>query len=570
MAAVSFLRLAESLSLKTACGCKKVRWASRLAAKISRSRVSPTRSSKQAKHVKPVKQTVDLKTALTRHLEKRRDFAKQEARKINVPSLKQRKAVGEDSISKGRREIIIEPSCSENPAFTSEENSKVTGHSFRSLGLREDVLNGMKDLSISKPTMIQRMAIPLILKREHVLCAAQTGTGKTLAYLSPIVHHLREEQDQGVISRLNRPRALIVLPNRELAFQVLKVAKSLSHNARFRSALLTGGRKLRVLKSGFESPVDLLVGTPGTLLEFLERGRLFLSDVSYLVIDEADSMFDKTFKNDTMQLLETINIRQDKPSHRSSLPKDAQVTVVCATLPEEFFEDTLQDILPHLQACTSSHHRILPHVRHKFVKIPQNDKPEKLLELLREDLSLHNRRTVVFCNTTPSCDFIGHYLTNNGISHIKLHSTIAIEERSNLFKDFQEEKERILVCTDVGSRGLDTNVNHVINFDFPISVTDYIHRVGRTGRVRTVPRQDDVAMATSLMSHNRDVRMALAIEEAARKNQCLKSIEVRNLPKEQARHSKKTGQVKVKRSKGTVDRTVLRRKSRDVVLQQGS
>ncbi|XP_073249245.1 uncharacterized protein [Porites lutea] len=531
MAAVSFLRLAESLSLKTACGCKKVRWASRLAAKISRSRVSPTRSSKQAKHVKPVKQTVDLKTALTRHLEKRRDFAKQEARKINVPSLKQRKAVGEDSISKGRREIIIEPSCSENPAFTSEENSKVTGHSFRSLGLREDVLNGMKDLSISKPTMIQRMAIPLILKREHVLCAAQTGTGKTLAYLSPIVHHLREEQDQGVISRLNRPRALIVLPNRELAFQVLKVAKSLSHNARFRSALLTGGRKLRVLKSGFESPVDLLVGTPGTLLEFLERGRLFLSDVSYLVIDEADSMFDKTFKNDTMQLLETIN---------------------------------------HLQACTSSHHRILPHVRHKFVKIPQNDKPEKLLELLREDLSLHNRRTVVFCNTTPSCDFIGHYLTNNGISHIKLHSTIAIEERSNLFKDFQEEKERILVCTDVGSRGLDTNVNHVINFDFPISVTDYIHRVGRTGRVRTVPRQDDVAMATSLMSHNRDVRMALAIEEAARKNQCLKSIEVRNLPKEQARHSKKTGQVKVKRSKGTVDRTVLRRKSRDVVLQQGS
>lgn len=230
----------------------------------------------------------------------------------------------------------------------------------------------------------------------------------------------------------------------------------------------------------------------------------------------------------------------------------------------------LSSSLQHLQACTSSHHRILPHVRHKFVKIPQNDKPEQLLELLREDLSLHNRRTVVFCNTTPSCDFIGHYLTNNGISHIKLHSTIAIEERSKLFKDFQEEKERILVCTDVGSRGLDTNVNHVINFDFPISVTDYIHRVGRTGRVRTVPRQDDVAMATSLMSHNRDVRMALAIEEAARKNKCLKSIEVRNLPKEQARHSKKPGQVKVKRSKGTVDRTVLRLKSRDVVLQQGS
>jgi len=465
---------------------------------------------------------MDRKAALASQFNRRRDLALGRASMASKP----KKTVTDDSISKGRREIVIEPSCSVNPAFTPEDN-KLRVPSFRSLGLREDVLKGLEDLKFTKPTVTQMVAIPPILYREHVLCAAQTGTGKTLAYLLPIVHHLREEQDRGVMSRLKRPRALIVLPNRELAFQVLKVAKSLCHTARFRSALLTGGKKLRILKSGLESPVDLLVGTPGTLLEFRERGRLFFSDVSYLVIDEADSMFDKTFKSETMELLEAINIRQDKPPPRSSLPVDTQVIIVGATLPRELLVETLQDMLPYLHTCTSSLHRVLPHVRHKFVKIAQNEKPEKLLELLREDLEIPDRRTVVFCNTTQSCDFLGHFLTVNEIPHIKLHSSIAIQERSNLFQEFQKEKARILLCTDVGSRGLDTDVDHVINFDFPINTTDYIHRVGRTGRVRTRTRQEEVAVATSLMSHNRDVRTALIIEEAARTQRSLKSVEAR-------------------------------------------
>jgi len=116
--------------------------------------------------------------------------------------------------------------------------------SFHSFGLRDDIVQGLDGLSITKPTVTQMVTIPPVLNRKHVLCAAQTGTGKTLAYLLPIVHHLKEEHDLGMISRLKRPRVLIAVPNRELALQVLKVAKLLSHNARFRSALLTGGRKL--------------------------------------------------------------------------------------------------------------------------------------------------------------------------------------------------------------------------------------------------------------------------------------------------------------------------------------
>ncbi|XP_068731663.1 uncharacterized protein [Montipora capricornis] len=442
MAAALWSAVAESLTLKVS-DCKYMRCAGHFAFRAVNTRSGP-QPTRRVKQVKPVKRSMDMKSALTKQLNRRRDLT----HRTNLNTrLKPRIAVTEESVSRGRREIVIEPSC-QNPAFTPGDN-QIQVTSFHSLGIRGDVLKGLENLSITKPTVTQMTTIPPILKKEHVLCAAQTGTGKTLAYLLPIVHHLKEEHDQGLISRVKRPRVLIVVPSRELAFQVLKVAKSLSHNARFRSALLTGGRKLRILKSGLESPVDLLVGTPGTLLEFREKGRLFFSDVSYFVVDEADSMFDETFKSETIKLLETISVRQDKLVPRTSAlptdPVDAQVVVVGATLPKELV-DALQDMLP---------------------------------------------------------------------------------ERSNLFKDFQKEKARILLCTDVASRGLDTDVDHVINFDFPLKLTDYIHRVGRTGRVRAGTKDRDTAEATSLMTHNRDVRMALVIEEAAKSQRSVKSIEAR-------------------------------------------
>ncbi|XP_074631437.1 uncharacterized protein LOC141889977 isoform X3 [Acropora palmata] len=532
MAAVFLNSMSKCLSLKREaqlliCGCKFFRQAGGMSSKATAVRPglqSPSRSLKQGRQIKAMKQSLDMKSALTRQLKRRRELAQRR----NLKSVKPRIADTEESVSRGRREIVIEPSC-QNPAFTPKDNQAQV-RSFHSFGLRDDIVQGLDGLSITKPTVTQMVTIPPVLNRKHVLCAAQTGTGKTLAYLLPIVHHLKEEHDLGMISRLKRPRVLIAVPNRELALQVLKVAKLLSHNARFRSALLTGGRKLRILKSVLESPVDLLVGTPGTLLEFRERGRLFFSDVSYLVIDEADSMFDDTFKSETMKLLETISIRQGKSLPRTSdLPTDsvdAQVTIVGATMPKELV-DSLQDMLLDLHICTSNSHHVLPHIRHKFLKTPQHLKPDKLLEILRQDLQVADRRTVVFCNTTPSCDYVGHFLRNHGVEHIKLHSTVAIQERRQRFKDFQNEKARILLCTDVASRGLDTNVDHVINFDFPMNLTDYLHRVGRTGRVKAGAQNSETSETTSFMTHNRDVRMALIIEEAARTQESAKTVEAR-------------------------------------------
>ncbi|XP_078349362.1 uncharacterized protein LOC144634318 isoform X2 [Oculina patagonica] len=518
MAAVLSGRVAESLPM---FDCQHVRWASRLAKNATSSSVKPT------KQVKPVKAKMDMKSSLSRALSKRREAANR--RIISAKEQLQNK----ESVSKGRREIVIEPSCSENPAFTPDKDVdfKLQVTSFSDLGLREDVLKALYNIKVTKPTVIQMVTIPPILKREHVLCAAQTGTGKTLAYLAPVVHHLREdERKHGVITRFKRPRACIVVPARELAVQVLEVAKLLSHHARFKSVGIIGGRKKKFMKEDLQSPVDLVVGTPGTLLQFRERDRLYFSDLSYLVIDEADSMFDSTFKRDTMELLQSISIRQGKPPPPGELPIDTQVTIVGATMPDELIVDTLQEMLPRLKICTSGLHRVLPHIRHKFVKLKQEEKAGKLLKLLRNDHQDPKQRTIVFCNTTASCDFVGHYLADKHIKFIRLHSSLPSKVRGELFHEFQEGKSRILVCTDVASRGVDPDVTHVINFDFPTSIVDYIHRVGRTGRVKTEATRKGLSVATSLLTHNRDVRMAKIIEEAALKQRRLENIEMRPKP----------------------------------------
>ncbi|KAK3745678.1 hypothetical protein QZH41_019006, partial [Actinostola sp. cb2023] len=401
-----------------------------------------------------------------------------------------------------------------NPAFIPDEDLDFRQRvsSFEALGLRHDVLKALDAMHVTQPTVIQMVTIPKILQRNHVLSAAQTGTGKTLAYLAPLVHHLREEEEKhGIIARLNRPRACVVVPARELAMQVLKVAKSLSHHAKFRSVGVIGGRKQKWIREDLKNPVDLIVTTPGTLLKYRQKDRLFFTDLTHLVIDEADTMFDSSFKKLTLEILHTIHVRESKPHPPHQLPIDTQVTIVGATLPDDLMVSTLADIVPNLTKCTSGLHRVLPHVRHTFIKMNQQEKADRLIELLQRD-SRQARRTIVFCNSASSCDWLGHYLNKKDFSFIRLHGNIPPEIRCERFDDFQKHSSNILICTDIASRGLDTSdVTHVINFDFPNSVVDYIHRVGRTGRVSPVEPQT-TCRATSFVTHNRDARMARAIE----------------------------------------------------------
>ncbi|EDO32254.1 predicted protein, partial [Nematostella vectensis] len=348
-------------------------------------------------------------------------------------------------------------------------------YSFAGLGLRDDVLKALDALNIHQPTVIQMVTIPKIIHRHHVICAAQTGSGKTLAYLAPLVHRLREDEERhGILARLKRPRACIVVPARELATQILKTAKSLCHHARFRSVGLIGGRKQKWMRDDLESPVDLLVATPGTLLKYRQKDRLFFSDLTHLVIDEADTMFDASFKSLTMEILHTINVSQLQLIYNFTVYQSLQ-RLSCI----EASEKTVK----HLETCSSGLHRVLPHVRHKFIKLNQHEKAERIVELLKKD-SKSPGQTIVFCNSASSCDWLARHLEQHNLSLIRLHGNIPPKIRCERFEKFQNKTADILVCTDIASRGLDTSdVSHVINFDFPNSMVDYIHRVGRTGRV---------------------------------------------------------------------------------------
>jgi superfamily II DNA/RNA helicase len=249
------------------------------------------------------------------------------------------------------------------------------------------VVEALDGIGLNQPTVTQMLTIPHILKGRNVLCAAETGSGKTLAYLAPLISELRrEEAEEGVVPRLRRPRALIVLPSRDLASQVLSVAKSLCHVARFRAVGLIRGGKKRSIRSSLVSPVDVAITTPDALLKFRREERILLSDVRFLVVDEADTMFDRSFHEATTSIIRSVKTSTSKPSlpappgtashHQSSQGGEggAQVIAVAATLSTQLMK-SLQSLVPSMKVVTTkSLHRILPHIEQRFYKVLQSEK----------------------------------------------------------------------------------------------------------------------------------------------------------------------------------------------------
>jgi superfamily II DNA/RNA helicase len=227
-------------------------------------------------------------------------------------------------------EIIIK-SSTKTPLAVADGTSSIK--SFTQLRLREEVITALQSINITHPTAIQMLAIPQILKGKNVLCAGETGSGKTLAYLLPLVNRLKDEEiNHGLMTRLRKPRAVVIVPTRDLANQVLLTIKSISHVVKLRCIGLIGGRKRKFIKEALLKPVDVIVATPYSLLRFSREERLSFGDVSHLVIDEADTMFEDTFEEPLTHILKFTKIRTAKPKTSSELGKDAQVTFVSATL----------------------------------------------------------------------------------------------------------------------------------------------------------------------------------------------------------------------------------------------
>ena len=336
---------------------------------------------------------------------------------------------------------------------------------FTHFKLHPDLLRGVKDLGFAKPTPIQADAIPLALEGRDLLACAQTGSGKTAAFLLPILNGL-----MGKPSSRTGPhstRALILTPTRELAAQILEDLKDLTVHTPITGAAVYGGVGLGPQEHAFRSGVDVIVATPGRLLDHFRQPYAKLAGLEYLVLDEADRMLDMGFLPDIRRVLRHI------PARRQTLFFSATMPEPIVKLSREMLNDPgMINLERRAVPATGIMHAVYP--------VPSHLKPALLLAILnRGDV----KDALVFTRTKHRADRLAKHLEHHKVSVQRIHGNRSQAQRTDALAGFKNGRYRILVATDIAARGIDvTALGHVINFDVPVVPDDYIHRVGRTAR----------------------------------------------------------------------------------------
>ncbi|HUD48743.1 MAG TPA: DEAD/DEAH box helicase [Candidatus Baltobacteraceae bacterium] len=331
--------------------------------------------------------------------------------------------------------------------------------SFTTFGLTAPILEGVKAMGYIEPTPIQLRAIPLVMSGRDVIGSAQTGTGKTAAFALPILSLLDKHEAAS--------RALVLEPTRELAAQVETAIHDFARFTNLRTAVLYGGvgygKQLEDLRAG----ADVIVATPGRLLDHMERGACRLDRVKYLVLDEADRMLDMGFLPDVRRILDKI-------------PRDRHTSLFSATIPAEI-ATLIQWAMRNPQTVEIGARRTPAEtVEHAIYPVAETQKTALLLQLLERS---KYDSVIVFCRTKHRADQIAHLLKKNQHAVAVLHSNRTQREREEALRGFRQGRYEALVATDIASRGLDiADVSHVVNYDVPQHPEDYIHRIGRTGR----------------------------------------------------------------------------------------
>ena len=331
---------------------------------------------------------------------------------------------------------------------------------FAALGLSEKVLQGVRAVGYTEPTLIQLRAIPLVLSGKDVIGSAQTGTGKTAAFALPILSKLGHHQPAG-------PRALILEPTRELASQVETAIRDYARFTDLKVTVVYGGVGYGKQNDELKAGTDIVAATPGRLLDHLEQGTLRLDNVEFLVLDEADRMLDMGFLPDVRRLVEKC-------------PRKRHTALFSATIPPQI--ETLIQWAMHEPETIEIGARRSPADTIKHVIYPVSDmqKTDLVLELLKR---VNYNSVLVFCRTKHGADRVAGLLKRNNHAVAVLHSNRTQKEREQALEGFREGKYEVLVATDIAARGLDiADVSHVINYDVPQHPEDYIHRIGRTGR----------------------------------------------------------------------------------------
>ncbi|KAF4520384.1 hypothetical protein B566_EDAN012889 [Ephemera danica] len=341
-------------------------------------------------------------------------------------------------------------------------------HFFEEGTFPDYCMNEVRRQNFLEPTPIQAQGWPIALSGRDMVGIAQTGSGKTLAYILPAIVHIN---NQPRLLRGDGPIALVLAPTRELAQQIQQVATEFGASSRVRNTCIFGGAPKGAQARDLERGVEIVIATPGRLIDFLECNKTNLARCTYLVLDEADRMLDMGFEPQIRKIIEQIRPDRQVLMWSATWPKEVR------SLAEEFLHDYIQINIGSLSL--AANHNIL-----QIIDVCQEyEKQRKLLQLLQEIGAEKENKTIVFVETKRKVDEITRAIQRDGWSANSIHGDKSQNERDWVLNDFRNGRTTILVATDVAARGLDVDdVKFVINFDFPNCSEDYIHRIGRTGR----------------------------------------------------------------------------------------
>jgi len=327
---------------------------------------------------------------------------------------------------------------------------------FKQLGITQVLLDSLRDQKIDTPTEIQEKTIPLVLAGKDIIAGSATGSGKTLAFGSSIV--------MNCASRVGL-QALVLVPTRELAEQVSQSLRSFSKYKKLEITAVYGGVSINPQFKEIDR-ADVVVGTPGRILDHIERRSIDLSGIKILVLDEADRMLDMGFVRDVEKIIHNCS------KYRQTLLFSATIGQEISRLSKKYMNNPVE---------ISAEDQVDPtKLKQAYYDVPDSQKFSLLCNLLKKE---HKGLVMVFCNTQHNTDFVARNLTKNGIDAVATHGGLSQDKRTKIMKLFHSQNVNVLVCTDVAARGLDIKgVSHVYNYDVPNEINNYVHRIGRTAR----------------------------------------------------------------------------------------
>jgi ATP-dependent RNA helicase RhlE len=338
---------------------------------------------------------------------------------------------------------------------------------FDELGLCAELLRAIAEEGYTQPTPVQLQGIPLVLAGQDLMAGAQTGTGKTAAFVLPMLQKLKQHANTSVSPARHPVRALIIAPTRELAAQVFESIRTYGKYIPLRSACVFGGINIDPQIADLRAGVEFLVATPGRLLDHVQQKTVNLGQVEILVLDEADRMLDMGFMPDIKRIL-------------ALLPVKRQSLMFSATFPEDIKRLAAQMLRDPARIQVAPSNAVTDLVTHSAFKVDERRKRDVLERLVRDQ---DMRQVLVFTRTKIAATRLTRELQRDGFSCAALHSDRTQQERTQALADFKDGKLQLLVATDIAARGLDVeDLPHVINYELPHNPEDYIHRIGRTGR----------------------------------------------------------------------------------------